>query len=999
MNESHLGSFCQSKTIKTEGIETEKSKSKFQLLSCLKKLLNLITCIFDVFLSIITKMCSCLSTFSLLVQLSLYLIPLSIILIILIYFIHVEFYNDIFLFNMSKTIKEEFLDLYITQIDDLKAEITSLILKDTKLDLENQLFFQIYFKELASVGFLNTESCKTDEKFLPKMNEEEASFYTILNKYNGINVNFSIHHQVAEDVLEKKSKNNLGGFVKLYYYMFPYMWYETLSMSSLINQSFIVVYEFDDENRYLKDYEIFFRYPKSCDQYVITNNFIADNYILNPRVSWTDYYIEDYEELNFYTQNWFKPKDYDFRESVNTEEDSFIKISLAHLNRENDGFINKTFISYSQQYIQNENRHFIISIIFFFEQLYLQEGDNDYSSFVIKENISDIEEQMIENERFSNNISYVLTISDSTEYSMTEMDFRFFHLGLYENYYTFYMNGVLYDSFNLQYFSNYKEYYSTAKEGENDLKFYVSLYLYKCLFQNIKFDIIKKQREEIFLYHFEEENKVKEICERIDFNSYRNYLKESGIDCWDKRNQLFYDSEDFKYFTMENDSDTIDPIYPYCSCLPLYCLKNYKNLDENLDNLEFSSEINLPNKCQNKFTKYETLKEHIEYRGNNKLLRFIHFSFDSINYDFIKIIFLQLNQLPGYFFFIIAHIKSSGEAYIHRFYKSITKVEIIIFILSIFIILSILTIVVIFNSIKKYSLAITNFKKKYELFIFHSLEYDEETNSKNNNNITKYLKIKDDKKQLKEQSIDNENLQPWETESLISKDFCNINDNTLLEDLFLIFSETYNINMNDIEKFISQRQHESKNQMKLNMMKEKNELFELLSSFCLHAPLYKLILNFDYNMYEYSEIIKKYNHYGEQSEKNNKEQKRLTQNILYELISTECINDYGLITNFNFAYITNKESNSKKNSIQYAMFENIKNKQQNNILEEENENDDIKIKKLVLKRKNILIELLKNRFESDDFLNYNKLENVFNFFLINSYYKYSRQIGLENNAS
>ena len=91
--------------------------------------------------------------------------------------------------------------------------------------------------------------------------------------------------------------------------MFPYMWYETLSMSSLINQSFIIAYEFDDENKYLKDYEIFFRYPKSCDQYVITNNFIADNYILNSRVSWTDYYIEDYEELNFYTQNWFKPKD------------------------------------------------------------------------------------------------------------------------------------------------------------------------------------------------------------------------------------------------------------------------------------------------------------------------------------------------------------------------------------------------------------------------------------------------------------------------------------------------------------------------------------------------------------------------------------------------------------------------------------------------------------------------------------------------------------------
>ena len=37
---------------------------------------------------------------------------------------------------------------------------------------------------------------------------------------------------------------------------------------------------------------------------------------------------------------------------------------------------------------------------------------------------------------------------------------------------------------------------------------------------------------------------------------------------------------------MENDSDTIDPIYPYCSCLPLYCLKNYEELDEDLEDFE-----------------------------------------------------------------------------------------------------------------------------------------------------------------------------------------------------------------------------------------------------------------------------------------------------------------------------------------------------------------------------------------------------------------------------
>ena len=147
--------------------------------------------------------------------------------------------------------------------------------------------------------------------------------------------------------------------------------------------------------------------------------------------------------------------------------------------------------------------------------------------------------------------------------------------------------------------------------------------------------------------------------------------------------------------------------------------------------------------------------------------------------------------------------------------------------------------------------------------------------------------------------------------------------------------------------------------------------------------------------------MKKYNHYVGRLENIDKEQANLTRNILYELISTECIADYGLITNFNFKYVTNIKSDSKKNSIKYTMFENIKNKQikENPKINEEIDNDDIPIKKLVLKRKNVLIDIFKNRFESDDFLNYNKLESAFNFFLINSYYKYYRQIALENTIS
>ena len=77
--------------------------------------------------------------------------------------------------------------------------------------------------------------------------------------------------------------------------------------------------------------------------------------------------------------------------------------------------------------------------------------------------------------------------------------------------------------------------------------------------------------------------------------------------------------------------------------------------------------------------------------------------------------------------------------------------------------------------------------------------------------------------------------------------------------------------------------------------------------------------------------MKNYNQYVRQLENIDKEQTRLTQNILYELISSECIDDYGLITNLNFKYITKIKNNSKKNSVKYTIFQNVKNKQKKQI--------------------------------------------------------------------
>ena len=213
--------------------------------------------------------------------------------------------------------------------------------------------------------------------------------------------------------------------------------------------------------------------------------------------------------------------------------------------------------------------------------------------------------------------------------------------------------------------------------------------------------------------------------------------------------------------------------------MTLYFLKNYKNLDKDLNNMEIADEINLPNKCQNKFFKKENSILNTKNPGNNKINNLIDISSDSIDYNYVKFISAELNQIPGYILFIIAQIHSTGEEYIHTFFKLITKIEIMVSVLFVLFIASLLIIIIIYKDMKKYSSIISNFKNKFELYVFHS-ENDDESYL-NNNNMNKDMKTKNDKKE----------------EQIIN---FNINENNLLDKLFLIFSKAYNIGIKDIEK-------------------------------------------------------------------------------------------------------------------------------------------------------------------------------------------------------
>ena len=109
-----MGSSNQMKSsTKVEEILTSKSKPKNSgTTSNLKKILNIFTCFCDLFLSLINKINSCLSNCSILLQFTLFLIPISIIMIIIIYIIHVNFYSSFMFLIFQRHSKKNFL-IYI----------------------------------------------------------------------------------------------------------------------------------------------------------------------------------------------------------------------------------------------------------------------------------------------------------------------------------------------------------------------------------------------------------------------------------------------------------------------------------------------------------------------------------------------------------------------------------------------------------------------------------------------------------------------------------------------------------------------------------------------------------------------------------------------------------------------------------------------------------------------------------------------------------------------
>ena len=988
---------------------TEKIK-KFQLFICIKGCFN----------NLYTKWYFYLSKCLLLIQFLLFLIPLSLLLFFSIYILHYFGYERIFKFDYFYGVENEYLRYLISEIDEIHFELGSKEIKSQFEDIDNLYFFEIYFQELISMGLLDEDPYQKIYPDISSSSEKLYESYNNFNQDNNINNIYTIPGEEAEEFLDNRG-DSLSEIGKIYYFFLPLITYEAITKNTYINQTFLIAYEFDINSKEIigEDY-LYFTFPKKNNELTKTTFFYPSNSFISPRVSQKE--VEHGEKFNdsFYKENWFIQQDYNFRKSANA--DKSFEINFSNLNYNYYGKLNKSNIVSLQSYYHTNKKSYIVNIVYYINQKELNEEYLEFSSFLlINDTLDDFEV-----EKYSDNDTFLISKLKIAELTLSSTIKEYFHFGMYDKNNNFFKEGVSFDTLNLENLGEPLEYYNSIENFNIDLRYFSSLYLYSSLFKKLSYNKTHEATKDLTEIVFMNENgTVYNICEQIDFATYMDYLEDIDIDCFDNNNLLYYSEKETEEDIFHFNYNTM----PYCICLPLYCLKNLEyGFDEN--NIEYIDEMKLPDKCRNHFLNYlNGIEDNYNNSEENPFLE-LNFGINNIKIltqdikknienEFYIYKTMKFSQVPNIIFMIVTLVDNSAMKELLS--DLIAKLDSMKSYYLLIVLIGMLTAYTIGNfmiirNIFKISKVIFDYQKIHEKYLneLESSSNKEENSHKKNTDNFNY---NSSNKMEKINDIDNLGLTKNEKNILTNNEIYNntfSNDNSLLNDLLMIYIKYYNISKEELIKI----NHESKRMNKKDkneIKKEGNELFKLLRIISFYLPKFKLNVSMDYNFYVNSKLNINYLKSITKERHENQQLIIFTQSVIYELLSTEKIESRGVITNFRFKYITNINFNPKKDnsSIKNSMFsfiekshnlekqftDNIINNNNNNneiLIEGENKKDNIKI---IWKEKNKILEDFEYNFENDDYLKKDKLNSAFDSYIINAYYKYLKKIIFSYNSS
>jgi len=952
----------------------------FEFLSCFK---NAIISLKNSFFKLISK-------FSFLIQSIIFKIPILIIALLLLGQLNVYMFSQLFSNNYYSAVKNEYLKDLIDEIKEKYFELDDLETKSRFDEVEELLFFNIYFKELTTMGLVDQKKIGGNYIF-PPITNETASVYSNLNKISEeleMNNNYSISNNDIKDYFNN-SKTILSEFAKVYFYLLPSITVNQEKQYIYLNQSFLIIYEYNDKlNEINDDNYFYFVYPKSNSLYNSGNNFNPGNTKTNPLIYKSinhNFTINSNNNNNGYDEeNWFCKQDFLFRNNSDNINKSII--SFEHLNYNFFGKLNKTFIISMQSYFENNNKKYIINFIDFFHQNNFTSDTLSYSIFLLNNN-SDIYEPLII-EKYSDNYSFVISQSNITEISMSNTLDSYFHYGIKDRKNSYYEFGLSFDNFDLNKMSAPSMFYDTLEDFYSDLIFISQVYLLGKLFQRSEYTSNKTIKQDLSVYEFNNEDEVKKICKIFNFNAYIPHMRKFDIDC--------SNIDIVNKITDGNNENYVDGInIPYCGCLIFNCLdQSVYSIDEQYEqkNYKYVNSLKLPDRCRNYFTHY--IKE--DNSNSSSLIQQLRDRFlfgEDTNY--ITFRNGQMKMLPGLSYFVITSIDNSNLiTVLSGLIFRLTNFEICMIIINFiwFAILLSLSILTIILETRKFTSLILNFDSKFEKYLFQLEENkrkEKEKELKNNSTENKIIKISEDdyifgskisrKKSIKRFYLNFHTYSEGIQES-----------NPLLNELFFLFCDYYKLDAEKVIKEEQKKTEKSRKEIKANIMRKKNELFDLFVNLCSYES--RMNFSMKYDLYSESQLVKNFNCSLKKGKITNKNEEKFTKDVIYELLSTENVFDDGLIMNFNFGYISYLNVDEFK-SIKNALFNKKENAFNDNFNMKQRLKDDQRKSfiKLILKNKNVLYSDLQKFYDFDE-IKFDKLESCFNQFLLKVYYKYFKKI-------
>ena len=925
---------------------------------------------------------SCKEKFTINCQFSIFFFPLTIFLMFVLLQIHIYLFNIIFNIDYYMLIKEEYLKYLLTDIDDAQFEINSNEFKSQFQDTGNLLFFKIYFDELISLGLIDEDNVK----IFPNISNLSENYYELALNLDGKSTLYDISSNLSKKYIDERN-DSFSELMKVYYHFYYLISFEAFTIGTYINQTYFLAYQIDDNNKILGD-EAYFNFPRVNDENLKNKIFSPGNDLISPKINNSK--VEHTKLLNnsFYSENWFIKQDYDFRIIASDLFD--MKMSFLHYNYNLYGTLKKSNIVSLQNIVNRKGKKYMINIIYYISQKTIRKDSFEYSIFILN-NIS----ELITNEKFSDNKTYVISQNEVTEIALSVLVNQYYKLAINDKNHNFFTYGLFYDNFNVHFLSEPSKFYTTIKGFNFDLRYFSTLYLYSKLFQKSTYS--KNETESgIKMYLFNDKAQINDICSKFNFSLYKEYIKENKIDCWNNQN-LFYYSKDESSIPNTNS-------FPHCICIPLYCIQgNNKNFNPN--NIQFIEELILPDKCQIDLKYYMNDVEE----NNPKITKFNKKRFYFLGSDLFEDEYFKFTHIPFGFYdglscVVIGILENEPTNDIFdEFFKDINKI-LLVFVIILCIGVSILFFILIIlikvniykisNIIYEYIESQNQFLKKLEdkkrilikeKNIFDDIKIDESIMGKQKDkselNIIKY-----------------ENLVNGYTNKSNNSE---IKLNDLIDELFKIYCKFYKLSEEDLLKTFIARD-ESRSKFKINTLNNSNELFKLFSLIGTYVPKFLLEIDLDFNFFRKEKLLSNYKKYITKKSLNiNNIEIVPTTSIIYELLSTEMIssfNDYGIIVNLNFNYLTNIDlySKDKNNSIQNQIFKQIYKTKKNSkfVIEEivkDNKNDS-NIIKIICKKKNDIMEKIEQKFEQDDYLQLNKLESSFNSFLIITFYNYYKKI-------